>query len=86
MSQAHNRTTSYHWYLGSAFWRERREFILARANHICENCNDRPVTGGPRAKPRWRRSRRVAERNDFRRLVVQEGLTGGHYRRRRRRR
>ena len=27
MSQAHNRITAYHWYLGSAFWRERREHI-----------------------------------------------------------
>ena len=25
MSQANNRITGYHWYLGSAFWRERRE-------------------------------------------------------------
>ena len=25
MSQAHNRITAYHWYLESAFWRERRE-------------------------------------------------------------
>ena len=28
MSQAHNRITAYHWYLGSAFWRERREHII----------------------------------------------------------
>ncbi|MGC2748693.1 MAG: hypothetical protein WA309_14705, partial [Pseudolabrys sp.] len=25
MSQTHNRIAAYHWYLGSAFWRERRE-------------------------------------------------------------
>ena len=28
MSQAHNRITAYHWYLGSAFRRERREHII----------------------------------------------------------
>jgi 5-methylcytosine-specific restriction endonuclease McrA len=38
MSQAHNRITAYHWYLGSAFWRERREHILELADHIWEKC------------------------------------------------
>jgi 5-methylcytosine-specific restriction endonuclease McrA len=38
---ANNRITAYHWYLGSAFWRERREFILQRANFTCEKCGKR---------------------------------------------
>ena len=28
MSQAHNPIAAYHWYLGSAFWFERREHII----------------------------------------------------------
>jgi 5-methylcytosine-specific restriction endonuclease McrA len=44
MSNAHNRATTYHWDLGSAFWRERREYILKRANFICEKCGKRPAT------------------------------------------
>ena len=28
MFQARNRITAYHWYLGSAFWRVRREHII----------------------------------------------------------
>jgi hypothetical protein len=28
--------TAYHWYLGSAFWREKSQYILRRANYICE--------------------------------------------------
>ena len=39
-----NRHTAYSWYLGSAFWRERREHILQRANHTCEKCGGRPAT------------------------------------------
>jgi len=39
-----NRVSAYHWYLGSAFWRERREHILERANYICERCGERPAT------------------------------------------
>jgi hypothetical protein len=39
-----NRHTAYSWYLGSAFWRERREHILLRANHTCEKCGKRPAT------------------------------------------
>jgi hypothetical protein len=39
-----NRLTAYGWYLGSAFWRERREHILQRANHTCEKCGKRPAT------------------------------------------
>jgi hypothetical protein len=39
-----NRLTAYGWYLGSAFWRERREHILQRANNICEKCGKRPAT------------------------------------------
>ena len=31
MSQAHNRITAYHWYLGSAFWRERRATVQETA-------------------------------------------------------
>jgi 5-methylcytosine-specific restriction endonuclease McrA len=39
-----NRLTAYGWYLGSGFWRERREHVLKRANYICENCRRRPAT------------------------------------------
>jgi hypothetical protein len=39
-----NRHTAYGWYLGSAFWRERREHILQRANYTCEKCGKRPAT------------------------------------------
>jgi 5-methylcytosine-specific restriction endonuclease McrA len=39
-----NRLTAYTWYLGSAFWRERREHILQRANYTCEKCRKRPAT------------------------------------------
>jgi hypothetical protein len=39
-----NRFTAYTWYLGSAFWRERREHILQRASHTCEKCETRPAT------------------------------------------
>src|SRR5262249_61805844 len=35
--------TAYNWYLGSAFWRERREHILKRANYTCEKCGKRPA-------------------------------------------
>jgi 5-methylcytosine-specific restriction endonuclease McrA len=38
-----NRQTAYSWYLGSAFWRERREYILKRANHTCEKCGKWPA-------------------------------------------
>jgi hypothetical protein len=38
-----NRVTAYGWYLGSAFWRERREHVLKRANYICEKCGKRPA-------------------------------------------
>jgi hypothetical protein len=44
MPQAFNRKTAYHWYLGSRFWRERSEYILKRANYICEKCGQRPGT------------------------------------------
>jgi hypothetical protein len=36
-STALNRFTAYTWYLGSAFWRERREHILQRASDTCDN-------------------------------------------------
>jgi hypothetical protein len=39
-----NRIPAYHWYLGSAFWRERSEFILRRAGYICEKCRLRRAT------------------------------------------
>ena len=39
-----NRLTAYGWYLGSAFWRERREHILQRADYTCEKCGQRPAT------------------------------------------
>ena len=42
--QAYNRISAYHWYLGSAFWRERREYALKRANHRCERCKERRAT------------------------------------------
>ena len=38
-----NRLTAYAWYLGSAFWRERREHILQRANYTCERCGRQPA-------------------------------------------
>ena len=42
---AYNRKSAYRdWYLGSAFWRERREHILQRANGKCEKCGQRPPT------------------------------------------
>ena len=41
---AYSRVAAYHWYLGAAFWRERREFILERASHICERCRKRRAT------------------------------------------
>jgi len=44
MPSAYNRLTAYHWYLGQAFWRERREHILRRANHTCEKCSKRPAS------------------------------------------
>ena len=44
MAQASNQKTTYGWYLGSAFWAERRAYILKRANHICEMCGKRPAT------------------------------------------
>ena len=44
MSNGFNRKTSYHWYLGHEFWRERREHILKRANFTCEKCGQRPAT------------------------------------------
>ncbi|HMF21459.1 MAG TPA: HNH endonuclease signature motif containing protein [Pseudolabrys sp.] len=43
MSNAFNRISAYNWYLGSAFWRERREHILKRANYTCEKCGKRPA-------------------------------------------
>jgi 5-methylcytosine-specific restriction endonuclease McrA len=39
-----NRHTAYAWYRGTAFWRERREFILQRAGHTCEKCGKRRAT------------------------------------------
>jgi 5-methylcytosine-specific restriction endonuclease McrA len=39
-----NRVTAYGWYLGSAFWRERREHILQRANYTCEKCGTQAAT------------------------------------------
>src|SRR5262249_35274254 len=37
------RQRQYRRYLGSAFWRERREHILKRANYTCEKCGKRPA-------------------------------------------
>jgi hypothetical protein len=42
--QALNKTSAYHWYLGSAFWRERREWALKRASYRCEKCKEAPAT------------------------------------------
>lgn len=39
-----NKRSSYAWYLGTAFWRERREQILSRAQGICEWCHKRRAT------------------------------------------
>src|SRR5262249_11885573 len=44
VSNAFNRISAYSWYRGSAFWRERREHILKRANYTCEKCGKRPAT------------------------------------------
>lgn len=38
---AYNRRSSYHWYLGTAFWRERRERALEQAKYTCERCKKR---------------------------------------------
>jgi hypothetical protein len=38
---AYTRVAAYHWYLGSAFWRERREFIW-RANRCEVGSGERP--------------------------------------------
>jgi hypothetical protein len=42
--EAFNRQSGYQWYLGSAFWRERREAALRRAKGICERCKSRSAT------------------------------------------
>jgi 5-methylcytosine-specific restriction endonuclease McrA len=42
--KALNLHSAYTWYLGSAFWRERREHVLQRANQTCEKCGRRPAT------------------------------------------
>ena len=34
----------YQRYLSSELWRRRREFIMLRANHVCEMCHDRAAT------------------------------------------
>jgi len=39
--KAYNKRSAYSWYLGTAFWRERREHALKRANHTCEKCKER---------------------------------------------
>jgi hypothetical protein len=38
------KVSAYHWYLGSAFWTERRQHALERANYICERCTKRRAT------------------------------------------
>jgi 5-methylcytosine-specific restriction endonuclease McrA len=42
--KAFNRQSAYQWYLGSAFWRERRVAAFRRAKGICEKCKRRPAT------------------------------------------
>jgi 5-methylcytosine-specific restriction endonuclease McrA len=44
MSQAFKRKAAYHWYLGSAFWREKSQYILERDNHTCQKCLKRRAT------------------------------------------
>jgi 5-methylcytosine-specific restriction endonuclease McrA len=39
-----NRQSAYQWYLGSAFWRERRVAAFRRAKGVCERCKQRPAT------------------------------------------
>ena len=39
-----NRKSAYQWYLGSAFWRERQDACLRRANFTCERCKKRRAT------------------------------------------
>lgn len=38
-----NKTSAYHWYLGTNFWRERREVAMSRANGVCEKCKQAPA-------------------------------------------
>jgi 5-methylcytosine-specific restriction endonuclease McrA len=42
--KAFNRRSAYQWYLGSAFWRERRTIIFQRANGQCERCKLQAAT------------------------------------------
>jgi hypothetical protein len=42
--KAFNRQSAYQWYLGSAFWRERRVAAFRLAKGICERCKKRPAT------------------------------------------
>lgn len=44
MPRTFNRTTAYHWYLGTPFWRERREHVMKRAQHVCEKCKAAKAT------------------------------------------
>jgi hypothetical protein len=39
-----SHSAAYEWYLASPSWQERREWILKRANYICEKCKKRPAT------------------------------------------
>jgi hypothetical protein len=39
-----NLRAAYAWYLGSPSWQERREWILQRANNVCEKCKQRVAT------------------------------------------
>ncbi len=38
------RQTAYEWYLGTNFWRAKRNEAMARANHVCQRCGERPAT------------------------------------------
>jgi hypothetical protein len=44
MCAALTRQSTYLWYLGTAFWRERRERCMKRAKGTCEWCKKRRAT------------------------------------------
>src|SRR6187401_3193054 len=36
--------SAYNWYLGSEFWRAKRNEAMARAKYVCQRCHIRPAT------------------------------------------
>jgi len=39
-----SRQTAYLWYLGTEFWRAKRNEAMARANYLCQRCRARCAT------------------------------------------